>query len=508
MDNIYSAAALLLQPAVFLAILGGGTFGLVMGAMPGLTASMTLALMVPITFFLEPIPALAIMASAGTMAIFAGDIPGALLKIPGTPASAAYCDDAHALTKKGKAYNALGLGLIASVIGGFISVVILAFGAPMLAKFALSFSSYEYFWLACLGLSSATLVASDSPAKGFSSLLIGLFIASIGLDQTTGYSRFTFHNVNLMGGISFIPAMIGVFALAEVLKVVTQKTLPSVQSSKYEIVKSNKLELFRKCWRMKAGITRSGLLGTIIGAIPGAGADIAAWISYALAKKFSKQPERYGHGSEEGIASASSANNSSIAGGWIPSLVFGIPGDSGAAIIIGVLYLKDLAPGPTLFLYHPEVLYAAFGVFFVANLLLLFLGFGMINVSSKLLKVPYPILGPLVLLFCVMGSFAINNSWFGVMVMLIAGIVGWVMIYAKIPVAPAILGMVLGPLLEKNFLTSVVKSGSELTAFFDRPVSFTLGSLTVIIWLWMITKTVASPLITRKRAMNERLSLD
>lgn len=497
MDSISAAASLLLQPAVFLAILGGGTFGLVMGAMPGLTASMTLALMVPITFFLDPIPALAIMASAGTMAIFAGDIPGALLKIPGTPASAAYCEDAYSLTRQGKAYTALGLGLIASVVGGFISVFILAFGAPLLAKFALNFSSYEYFWLACLGLSCATLVASDNPIKGFSSLLIGLLVATVGLDQTTGFSRFTFHNIDLMGGVSFIPAMIGVFALAEVLKVVTQRKQSVVQQSQYQVIRSKKVELFQKTWKMKGEIVRSGLLGTIIGAIPGAGADIAAWVSYAVAKKLSKRPEEYGHGSEEGIVSASSSNNSSIAGGWIPSLVFGIPGDSGAAIIIGVLYLKDLAPGPTLFLYHPEVLYAAFGVFFVANILLLFLGFGMIRMSSRILKVPYPILAPLVLLFCVMGSFAINNSWFGVVIMLCAGLIGWVMLHARIPVAPAILGMVLGPLLEKNFLTSIVKSGSEIAAFFDRPLSFILGLMTVLIWSWMITKTIL-PLIRGK----------
>ncbi|GLO62610.1 C4-dicarboxylate ABC transporter permease [Vibrio sp. MACH09] len=490
MDNISTALSLLMQPSVFLAILGGGSFGLIMGAMPGLTASMTLALMVPITFFLDPIPALAVMASAGTMAIFAGDIPGALLKIPGTPASAAYCDDAHKLTQKGKAYTALGLGLIASVIGGFISVLILAFGAPLLAKFALNFSSYEYFWLACLGLSCATLVAADNPAKGFTSLLIGLFVATIGLDQTTGFARFTFNNIDLMGGISFIPAMIGMFALAEVLKVVTSKSDASANQSQYQIIRSKKSQLFKKSWKMKGNIVRSGLLGTLVGAIPGAGADIAAWVSYALAKRFSKNPDQYGHGSEEGIASASSANNSSIAGGWIPSLVFGIPGDSGAAIIIGVLYLKDLAPGPTLFLYHPEILYAAFGVFFIANLLLLFLGFGMIRVSSYVLKVPYPILAPLVLLFCVMGSFAINNSWFGVTVMVASGLLGWIMIKARIPVAPAILGMVLGPLLEKNFLTSVVKSDANLLQFFDRPISFTLGALTIIIWSWMLIKAL------------------
>ncbi len=250
MDIFTQSFLLISNYQVIIAIIAAGSFGLFMGAMPGLTSSMTLALLVPITFFLDPIPALAVMASAGTMAIFAGDIPGALLKIPGTPASAAYCEDAHALTRQGKAFNALGLGLIASVIGGFVSVSILLVGAPILAKFALKFSSYEYFWLACLGLSCATLVSSNQPQKGFASLLLGLLVATIGLDQTTGYARFTFDSIDLMGGISFIPMMIGMFALAEVLNVLSRKQKSQSTSIK-QIKSASAISLFQKSWKMR-----------------------------------------------------------------------------------------------------------------------------------------------------------------------------------------------------------------------------------------------------------------
>lgn len=497
MDIFSQSLALISSYDVLLAIVLAGTFGLFMGAMPGLTSSMTLALLVPVTFFLDPIPALAVMAAAGTMAIFAGDIPGALLKIPGTPASAAYCEDAHALTKEGKSFNALGLGLIASVIGGFVSVCILFVGAPVLAKFALNFSSYEYFWLACLGLSCATLVASDQPQKGFASLLLGLLIATIGLDQTTGYARFTFGNIDLMGGISFIPMMIGMFALAEVLNTLMKKRAQSTQDIP-PIRATSVRALFTKTWKMKSGVARSSVIGTLVGAIPGAGADIASWVSYALSKKFSKTPEVYGKGSEEGISAASASNNASIAGGWIPSLVFGIPGDSGAAIIIGVLYLKDLAPGPTLFLYHPEVLYATFGIFMLANLFLLFAGFSLIKLSSQVLKVPYGVLAPLIILFCVLGAFSINNAWFGVMVMCVSGVMGWLMVRAKMPVAPTILGIVLGPLLEKNLLTSMVKSQGDIFSFFERPIAGTLGVITVLVWGWIIWASVRNFFVAKK----------
>ena len=481
---ISQSLSLVFQTEVLVALLAGGAFGLFLGALPGLTATMALALLVPMTFFLEPVPALSLMLSAGSMAIFAGDLPAALLRIPGTPASAAYCDDTFRLTQDGKAEIGLGLGLLASVFGGLIGSMLLTLSAPLLARVAMNFSSYEYFWLACLGLTCAALVSRSTPLKGVISLLIGLLAATVGLDSTTGYPRFTFGSVEMMGGISFIPVMIGMFAVAEL--VYSTMGTPPVYKIPEQRFGSFASTIFDRAWRYRWHAARGSLLGTLIGALPGAGADIAAWVSYAVAKRFSKSPGKFGKGSEEGIVAASSANNSSIAGGWIPTLVFGIPGDSGAAIIIGVLYLKDLAPGPTLFLYKPEVLYAVFIAFFLANFLLLFMGTAMIRLSTNILRIPFAILCPLIMLFCIVGAFAMNNSYFGVAVMMAAGAVACAMKGSGIPLAPAILGMVLGALLERTFLTSMVKANGDPLMFFSRPIAMVLGVITLSIWMLQI----------------------
>ncbi|WP_294227335.1 tripartite tricarboxylate transporter permease [uncultured Shimia sp.] len=485
MELFQQSFALVLQLDVIIALVAGGAFGLFLGAMPGLTATMALALLVPVTFFLPPVPALSLMLSAGSMAIFAGDLPGALLRIPGTPASAAYCEDTFRLTQGGCAELGLGLGLFASVIGGLVGSLILTFAAPMLARVALNFSSYEYFWLACLGLTCAALVSQSTPLKGVISLLLGLLVATVGLDSTTGYPRFTFGSVEMMGGISFIPAMIGMFAVAELVNSIART--PPVQGKPTQRIGSFSSNISKRVWKYRGHATRGSILGTLVGALPGAGADIAAWVSYAISKRLSKTPEQFGNGSEEGIVAASSANNSSIAGGWIPTLVFGIPGDSGAAIIIGVLYLKDLAPGPTLFLYKPEVLYAVFIAFFLANILLLFMGAVMIRLSTNILRVPFSVLAPLIMIFCVVGAFAMNNSYFGVGIMMAAGVVAFALKANDIPVAPAILGMVLGGLLEKTFLTSMVKANGDPLMFFSRPIAASLGIITLALWglqLW------------------------
>lgn len=491
MDTILSQSLqLVMQTDVLIALLAGGCFGLFLGAMPGLTATMALALLVPVTFFLDPIPALSLMVSAGSMAIFAGDIPGALLRIPGTPASAAYCEDAYHFTQQGKAEYGLGLGLAASVIGGVLGSILLAIGAPALARVALNFSSYEYFWLSCLGLTCAALVSQSTPVKGFISLLIGLLIATVGLDSTTGSPRFTFGVTELLGGIPFIPAMIGMFAVAELMTTILRgQESKNIVKQQTQGIKSSAASVKSSLIKQPGNVLRGGLIGTLVGALPGAGADIAAWISYAVARRFSKTPEKFGKGSEEGIISASSANNSSVAGGWIPTLVFGIPGDSGAAIIIGVLYLKGLAPGPTLFIQQPEVLYAVFITFFLANILLFVLGGVMIRLAKNVLSIPFAILAPLIMSFCVVGAFAMNNSFFGVYIMLGAGLVAWFMKDNDIPVAPAILGMVLGGMLERTFLTSMIKANGDLTMFFSRPIAATLGVITLLI---LLTQVISS----------------
>jgi len=481
---ILTAFGLVFDPYVLGVILASAIFGLFVGAMPGLTATMATALLVPITFFMSPVPALGAIVTATAMAIFAGDIPASMLRMPGTPASAAYADESYAMAKKGQLELNLGVNLVFSAAGGIFGVIVLIVAAPSLAELALNFSSFEYFWLACLGLTCAIFISAADPVKGFLSLFIGLAIGCVGIDPAAGYPRFTFGNIDLLSGINFIPVMIGVFAVSELMRGVM-----SIEKAG-EFVQDKVGALFRglgavtrKYW-MNA--LRGSAVGTLIGALPGAGADIAAWVSYAMAKRFSKEPEKFGTGHVEGVVEATSANNSAVGAAWIPALVFGIPGDSITAIVIGVLYMKGMNPGPTVFLQNPQFIYAVFIIFILANLLMLPLGYAAIRGARKLLTVPKNILMPIILLFCIVGSFAMTNSPYGILLMLIFGVIGWLMEENGIPVAPLILGLVLGELLEQSFMTSMIKSDGAFLVFFQRPIAGILGAFTLAIWAIML----------------------
>ncbi len=358
MADLSTAFGLVFQPYVLWVILGSAVFGLFVGAIPGLTATMATALLVPITFFMPPVPAIAAIVTATAMAIFAGDIPGALMRIPGTPASAAYVDEAYAMTKKGQAEMALGAGLVFSVVGGIFGTIVLVTAAPWLADIAIRFSSFEYFWLVLLGLTCAVFIAADNPLKGIVALLLGLLISTIGLDNPAGHPRFTFGSIELLGSVGLIPMMIGMFAVSEILRFAV------TTEGKAEVLVAQIGNVFRGMWaltkRYPGPIMRGNVVGTAIGALPGAGADIAAWISYAMSKRFSKEPEKFGTGHVEGIIESGASNNSALAGAWIPALVFGIPGDSITAIVIGVLYLKNIIPGPMIFINDVANVYAIF----------------------------------------------------------------------------------------------------------------------------------------------------
>ena len=491
MEQLLSALDQVLTLEVLATMVVASVFGLLLGAIPGLTATMGAALLVPIAFFLDPLPAIAAVVAVATSAIFAGDLPGALLRIPGTPASAAYVDDAYALTKRGKAPLGLGVSLIAAVIGGTLGTLILVFGAQYLARFALGFSSTEYFWLAALGLSCAVIVSGRSKLKGFASLFIGLFIACVGIDVIAGYPRFTFGTVELMGGVAFIPALIGMFALAEILRNLARGSRIK-QANPQPVIENRKslVEAVGAVARHKVNVARGGVLGTIIGALPGAGADIASWIAYAVSKRASKTPEKFGSGHTEGLSEAGAANNGALAGAWIPALVFGIPGDTITAIAIGILMVKGLQPGPTIFLMQGDLIYAIFIAFFIANIVLLPLGLIAIRAASQIVRVPQNIMLPLILIFCIVGSYGVSGSAFGIGVMLVIGVLGWLMTENDIPLAPAILGIVLGEMVEFNFVTSLVKSDGDLMVFFDRPIGAVLGVVTIAVWLITLANVV------------------
>ena len=493
---LFEAAALVFDPYVLWVILASAAFGLFVGAVPGLTATMATALLVPVTFFMEPVPAIASIVTATAMAIFAGDIPSCLLRMPGTPASAAYTDEAYAMTKKGEGELALGAGLVFSVIGGLFGTAVLIMAAPALAEVALKFSSFEYFWLVTLGLLCAVFIAFANPLKGAVSLLLGLLVATVGLDNPAGFPRFTFGNAELAGGLTLIPVMIGMFAVSEIFRGVSRIDQP------WEMARAKIGNVFRGMWtltkRYRVPVLRGSVLGTAVGVLPGAGADIAAWMSFALAKKFSKEPEKFGTGHVEGIIEAGASNNSALASSWIPALVFGIPGDSITAIVIGVLYIKGLNPGPSIFMSNPVAIYAIFMVFILANLLLLPLGIAAIKSAKQLLRAPRELLMPVILLFCVVGSFAINNSIFGVVLMLAFGIIGYLMEENGFPVAPAILGMVLGAMLEEHFIRAMIRADGNFIAFFERPIAAALGVLALLV--------VSVPLVRRFFAPRAEIS--
>jgi len=486
-DVLAQAFALVFDPYVLWVIVASALFGLFVGAVPGLTATMATALLVPVTFFMPPVPAIASIVTATAMAIFAGDIPSCLLRMPGTPASAAYTDEAYAMTKKGQGEVALGSGLWFSVLGGLFGTAVLILAAPSLAEIALKFSSFEYFWLVVLGLASAVFLALGNPLKGVVSLLLGLLVSAVGLDNPAGFPRFTFGNAELAGGLTLIPIMIGMFAVSEILRSVTRIAEP------WEMAQAKIGNVLHGMWRLTRRypwqFVRGSVVGTAIGALPGAGADIAAWMSYAVSKRFSREPEKFGTGHVEGIIEAGASNNSALAGAWIPALVFGIPGDSITAIVIGVLYVKGLNPGPTIFMNNAPAIYAIFLVFILANLLMLPLGIAAIKAAKQMLRAPREVLLPVILLFCIVGSFAINNSIFGVALMLAFGLIGYVMEENGFPVAPAILGMVLGAMLEENFISSMIKADGRLLAFFERPIAGSLGVLTLAV--------LAVPLVRR-----------
>ncbi len=490
-----------------LVIFAAATYGIFVGAIPGLTATMAVALMVPLTFFLNDVQAVAAIVTTVTCSIFAGDIPATLVRIPGTPASAAYASDSYALTLKGRHERALSISLVFSVIGGLFGTLTLCVAAPQLATFATQFTSYEYFWLYILGLTCAAIVSDESRLKGALALLIGLLFSTIGLGTDYSVPRLTFGNDDLITGINFIPAMIGLFGLSEVLRnalVIGRSdgdaaplAPPPVEPAGADNQTTDDPATewpgtFRFAARRKFSLFRSSVIGSVVGMLPGAGADIAAWIAYAVSKRFSRNPDEYGKGSVEGIGDATGANNAALGSAWIPALVFGIPGDSVTAIAIGVLMMKNITPGPDIFDASKDpaqaaLVFSIYVTFILANLLLLPLGWAAIRGGNLLVRIPRRILLPLIVLFCVIGSYALNGSYFDVTVMTLMGVFGFILELFGVPLAPIVLGLILGGEVEHKFIQCITKD-SSLTAFLASPVSIALAAICLALWAAPVAK--------------------
>ena len=477
---------------MLLVMVAAALYGTMFGAIPGLSATMAVALVVPLTYFLSPLAALACVVTLEACAISAGDIPSALVRIPGTPASAAYADDLYELAKRGLYERALGVCVMFSVVGGLFGVAVLALFARPFAAVATWFTVAEYFWLYVLGLGCAVVVSRGSALKGAFALLLGLLFSTVGLSAVHTEARFTFGRPELYQGISFIPALVGLFGLSEVLRnvrapgPVAAPTLAAPPAAKRPALRSidavfgGTLALFRR--RPRQTLVASAI-GTLIGILPGAGADIAAWVSYGVSKRTAKNPEEYGRGSIEGVADAGAANNSALAGAWVPALTLGIPGDSITAIVLGVMMMKNLQPGPQIFETQALLVHSLFVVFVLANLMLLPAGFLAIRASGFLMRVPRRTLLPIIVMFCVLGSYSIGGSYFDVGIMLGMGLLGFALERWQVPVGPVVLGIILGGPLEERFIQAMTASGGSPWVFFARPSAAGLGVVAIGVWL-------------------------
>ena len=482
----------LLHPGTLIPWMLGMVFGIFVGATPGLTATMAVALIVPMSYYLPANAGLAMIIGVSFTAIFAGDIPATYLRIPGTPASAAATLDGHQMARRGKGAAALTLDLWCSCIGGIIGVCLLIYMAPQLARFALKFSSFEYFWLAVFGLSMSAVVSAGNTVNGLLAACLGLLLSTVGLDVISGAQRFTYGKIELMDGVQFIPVMIGLFGLSEVLRNIWKPSVTNdagATKNKSSGVKVPFVELFRTLWKRKRLISQSSVAGTVIGALPGAGADIAAWGAYGLAQKTSKNPEAFGQGSEEGVMAPTSANNAAVAGAWIPALVFGIPGDAVTAIVLGALMVYDIKPGPMIFEQSGDHVKAIFGIALITQILLLPAGWVGIKTFDKLLKLPRHWVLTAVVIFSVVGAYALQNSMFDVYVMGLFGLIGFGLELLAIPLAPLILGLILGPMVEKNLRTGLIKTEGDWMPFLTRPFCAVMATMMILM--------LVSPLLLR-----------
>lgn len=457
-------------------------FGIFVGATPGLTATMAVALIVPISFNLPANAGLAMIIGVSFTAIFAGDIPATYLRIPGTPASASATLDGHALAQQNRGRFALILNLWCSALGGLLGVAALIFIAPQLATFALKFSNFEYFWLAIFGLSLSAVVSAGHTVKALLAAALGILISTIGIDTSVGTPRFTFDSVALTGGIQFIPVMIGLFGLSEVFRNVLRKSDVSPDAAR-PAEKVSMLEVWSTMWKRKSTIAKGAVTGTVVGALPGAGADIAAWASYGIAQRTSKEPDTFGKGALDGVVAPTSANNAAVGGAWIPALVFGIPGDAVTAIVLGALMMHHITPGPEIFTHHADAVHSIFTIGLITQVLLLLAGYAGIRAFGAIMRCPRHLIMTGVVIFSIVGAYSLQNSFFDVWIMLGAGLLGFFLDRHGVPLPPLILGLILGPLAEKKLRAGLISSQGNLTDMFTQPICAALVSMLVVIFL-------------------------
>ena len=475
---------------IFYALLAS-LVGVVIGALPGLTATMGLALMTTLTIKLQPNEALLILICTYVGAIYGGSRSAILLNIPGTPASAASCLDGYALARQGLAGRAMGIATTGSVLGTLIGMFFLAGFTPILGNLALKFGAYEFFWLALFGVIIAGTLTGNDPLKGWIAGVAGLFVATIGQEPQYAYERFAFGMRDLAGGIQLVPALVGAFGFAELLTAMKNRQAP-VKINPFDSV-IPKLRDVTKYWRT---ILRSGLIGTGVGIVPGVGEDVAAWSSYAAAKRASKEPELFGKGSIDGLMAAETGDNACVPGAVIPVLTLAVPGSAPAAVLMAAMIIHGIKPGPLIMIENPQFVYDVVAMMLFATIGILIYGLTLTKLLIQVLRVPQALIVPIIFVLCTVGSFAIAGRLFDVYVMLAFGLIGYMLRHFGYPMAPLVLGIVLGDLFEKNLRRALVLSDGDLTPFFTRPISAALAVLIAgsVGWkLWTLRrKKVAS----------------
>ncbi len=468
-SNYTDALGLVFQLNVIAAIAAGTVLGIVFGAMPGLTAAMGIAVLLPLTYDMPPVMGFGMLLGTYCGAISGGSIAATLLNIPGTPSSVATTLDAYPMAKKGEAGRALGIAIAASFIGGIFSSIVLSLAAPPIAEFALEFGAAEYFSLAVFGLTIIASVSGKSIAKGIIAGLIGVFVSLVGLDPTTGSARYTFGEMSLLSGVAFLPALIGLFAVSQALTD-AEEILKRRGAEIQEQVSGVYLRFARVFRRWKILIS-SCVIGTTVGAIPGAGGSVASFVAYDQARRLSKTPEKFGTGHDEGVVASESSNNAMTGGAIIPMITLGVPGEAAAAVLMGGLMIQGLRPGPLLFTDQADIVYGIFIALFLANIFMMLFQFVGIKLFVKVLAVPRAFLIPVVLLFCVIGSYGVSGNLFDVYLLLIFGVLGYFLNKYGYGTAPVVLGMILGNVAESEFRKGIIMFEGDASIFFTRPIS-------------------------------------
>jgi putative tricarboxylic transport membrane protein len=456
-----------LQPVNIFYCFMGCLIGTLVGVLPGLGPTAAMSLLLPATFHFTPVSAIIMLAGIYYGAMYGGSTTSILVNIPGEAASVTTCLDGYQMARQGKAGRALGISAFGSFIAGTIGIIGLTLMAPPLANFALRFGPPEYFALMCLGMVVLTFLSSTSMIRALMMASFGVILGTFGTDTVSGTARFSFGITELMDGIGLVPVVMGLFGISEMLLNIEQKIDRDIFKTRVKGL----LPTAQDWMQAKGAILRGTVMGFFLGILPGGGAVLSSFVAYAVEKKFSHHPEKFGTGVIEGVAAPESANNSAAQGAFIPLLTLGIPSNVVMAMLLGALIIHGVTPGPLLLTNHPQVFWGVVGSMYIGNVMLLILNLPLIGLWVQLLRVPYPVLMPLIIIFCVVGVFTINNSTMDVFFMLIFGVVGYLMKKLRYDAPPLILAFVLGPMLEYSLKQSLMVSKGSFAIFFSRPIS-------------------------------------